>query len=74
MREQPRIKVLIAEDEQHLGSILENFLAGRGYSVTTCRDGRAALRTLREESYDVALLDIVMPEMDGLEVLRKVRE
>ena len=70
----PRIKVLIAEDEPHLGTILESFLSGRGYQVTTRRDGRAALEALRSESYDVALLDIVMPEMDGLEVLRHVRE
>ncbi len=74
MRDQPRIKVLIAEDEPHLGTILESFLTGRGYQVTTRRDGRAALEALRAESYDVALLDIVMPEMDGLEVLRHVRE
>jgi two-component system, NtrC family, response regulator AtoC len=70
----PRIKVLIAEDEEHLGTILEQFLVGRGYQVTVTRDGQAALAALRSEAYDVALLDIVMPEMDGLEVLRHVRE
>jgi len=69
-----RIKVLIAEDEEHLGGILEQFLVGRGYQVTVTRDGRAALDALRSEAYDVALLDIVMPEMDGLEVLRNIRE
>jgi DNA-binding NtrC family response regulator len=69
-----RIKVLIAEDEQNLGTILETFLTGRGYQVTTVRDGRAALQALRADTFDVALLDIVMPEMDGLEVLRQVRE
>ena len=74
MKDQPRIKVLIAEDEPHLGSILENFLTGRGYQVTTVRDGRAAHQALKAELFDVALLDIVMPEMDGLEVLRLVRE
>ncbi|HEX2778462.1 MAG TPA: sigma-54 dependent transcriptional regulator [Gemmatimonadaceae bacterium] len=74
MKEQTRIKVLVAEDEANLGIILEGFLSGRGYAVTTCRDGRAALSSLRAESYDVALLDIVMPEMDGLEVLRQIRE
>ena len=74
MREQPKIKILIAEDEEHLGNILSHFLTGRGYQVTTTRDGRAALQAIRGESYDVALLDIVMPEMDGLEVLRHVRE
>ncbi|MEP6692416.1 MAG: sigma-54 dependent transcriptional regulator [Gemmatimonadaceae bacterium] len=70
----PRIKVLVAEDEPHLGAILEKFLAGKGYDVTTRMDGRAALDALKAESFDVALLDIVMPEMDGLEVLRQVRE
>jgi DNA-binding NtrC family response regulator len=70
----PRIKVLIAEDEEHLGAILEQFLLGRGYQVTVTRDGKSALAALRTEAYDVALLDIVMPEMDGLEVLRNIRE
>src|SRR5690349_1904500 len=70
----PRIKVLIAEDEENLGTILEQFLVGRGYQVTVTRDGKAALAALRTDTYDVALLDIVMPELDGLEVLRHVRE
>jgi DNA-binding NtrC family response regulator len=70
----PRIKVLIAEDEENLGQILEQFLTSRGHVVTTTRDGRAALDALKAAAYDVALLDIVMPEMDGLEVLRNVRQ
>jgi DNA-binding NtrC family response regulator len=68
-----KIKVLVAEDEVHLGQILSNFLGGRGYAVQSVLDGRAALDALRAESFDVALLDIVMPEMDGLEVLKQVR-
>lgn len=68
-----RIRVLVAEDEVHLGQILANFLAGRGYVVNTVSDGRRALDALRAESYDIALLDIVMPELDGLEVLKQVR-
>ena len=68
-----KIKVLVAEDEVHLGQILSNFLSGRGYAVHTVTDGRAALEALRAEAYDVALLDIVMPELDGLEVLKQVR-
>lgn len=67
------IRVLIAEDEEHLGAILEHFLRGRGYAVTMCRDGRAALTALHAAPYDVALIDIVMPEMDGLEVLRHLQ-
>src|SRR5687768_8884458 len=74
MRDESRIRVLIAEDEAHLGTLLENYLTGRGFQVTTRRDGRAALDAMKAEAYDVALLDIVMPELDGLEVLRQVRE
>ncbi len=68
-----RIKVLVAEDEVHLGQILSSFLTGRGYAVNTVTDGKAALDALRAEAFDVALLDIVMPEHDGLEVLKQVR-
>ncbi len=68
------IRVLIAEDETHLGTILEQFMLARGFAVKIVRNGRAALEELKAESYDVALLDIVMPELDGLEVLRQVRE
>ena len=68
-----KIKVLVAEDEVNLGQILSNFLNGRGCAVHTVTDGRAAIDALRAEAYDVALLDIVMPELDGLEVLKQVR-
>ena len=74
MTEQGRVRVLIAEDEENLGQILKTFLAGRGHTVECVADGRSALQALRAETFDVALLDIVMPEMDGLEVLRNVRE
>ena len=70
----PAIRVLLAEDEPHLGTILEQFLSARGFNVVIVRDGRAALERLRAEPFDVALLDIMMPEIDGLEVLRLVRE
>src|SRR5688572_21167737 len=74
MRDKSRIRVLIEEDEAHLGTPLENYLTGRGFQVTSRRDGRAALEAMKAEAYDVALLDLVMPELDGLEVLRQVRE
>ncbi|MEO7997701.1 MAG: sigma-54 dependent transcriptional regulator [Gemmatimonadaceae bacterium] len=70
----PAIRVLLAEDEPNLGTILEQFLTARGFSVVIVRDGNAALERLRSEPFDVALLDIMMPGIDGLEVLRLVRE
>jgi two-component system response regulator AtoC len=68
------IRVLIAEDEANLGELLESYLAGRGHRVTVTHDGREALDALHSQPFDVALLDIVMPKLDGLEVLRQVRE
>ncbi len=73
MSAESQIRVLIAEDEEHLSTILEHFLVGRGYAVTVCRNGKAALQILQETPHHVALIDIAMPEMDGLEVLRQLR-
>jgi two-component system response regulator AtoC len=68
-----RIRVLVAEDEENLAQILCSFLRGRGHYVVCVGDGKAALQAVRDESFDVALVDIVMPEMDGLETLRHLR-
>ena len=68
------VRILIAEDEARLADLLQRYLTGRGHKVTVTTDGRSALRTLRACPFDVALLDIEMPELDGLEVLKRVRE
>jgi two-component system response regulator AtoC len=68
-----RIHVLVAEDEENLAQILTTFLRGRGHHVVCVGDGKAALQAVRDEQFDVALVDIVMPEMDGLETLRHLR-
>jgi two-component system response regulator AtoC len=68
-----RIRVLVAEDEENLAQILTTFLRGRGHHVVCVGDGKAAIQALRDETFDVALLDIIMPEMDGLDTLRQMR-
>jgi two-component system response regulator AtoC len=68
-----RIRVLVAEDEQNLAQILCTFLRGRGHYVVCVGDGKAALQAVRDEAFDVALIDIIMPEMDGLETLKLLR-
>jgi DNA-binding NtrC family response regulator len=69
-----RIKVLLAEDERNLSRILETQLRKRGFDVTAVADGRAAVEALKGEEYDVALVDLVMPEVDGIGVLREAVE
>src|SRR6185437_305953 len=66
-------RVLVAEDETHLAQILCTFLRGRGHHVVCVGDGAAALQAVRREAFDVVLLDIVMPGVDGLDVLAQLR-
>ena len=68
-----RIRILVAEDEENLAQILCTFLRGRGHYVVCVGDGKAALQAVRDEAFDVALVDIIMPEMDGLETLKYLR-
>jgi two-component system response regulator AtoC len=68
-----RIRVLVAEDEENLAQILCAFLRGRGHHVVCVGDGKSAIQAVRDEAFDVALIDIIMPEMDGLETLKVLR-
>lgn len=67
------MKILIVEDEKDLRSVLEKRLKKK-YTVDSCSDGQSALEFLAVYTYDVILLDIMLPKVDGLTVLRKIRE
>lgn len=69
---QPRI--LIADDEQAITAGLSAILGDEGYEVAVVADGRAALEQLSEGSYGVVLADLMMPELDGLELLRELAQ
>jgi len=68
------VRILIAEDERDLNNILAKRLRAVGYAVDACFNGCEALEYLTSTDYDAAVLDILMPGMDGLEVLRHLRE
>ena len=61
--------ILIIEDEQVLASLLKRKLSRRGYQSIIAADGREGLKKIKEIQPDLILLDIVMPEMSGLEVM-----
>ena len=70
---EPAGRVLVAEDEEHLGVLLVQYLRGRGYEVTLVRDGAAAAAALRDGAFDAAVVDVQMPGADGFEVLAVAR-
>ncbi len=68
------MRLLLIEDSQRLRSALETGLRKAGYAVDTAGDGRDGLWMALENEYDVIVLDLMLPEMDGLSVLRQLRE
>jgi two-component system alkaline phosphatase synthesis response regulator PhoP/two-component system response regulator VicR len=67
------LNVLVADDEKHVARLVQVNLERLGHSVELVHDGLEARDRIAQGSYDVAVLDIMMPNMDGLEVLRAVR-
>ena len=70
----PAAHVLVVEDRASLRRMLERALQQEGYSVTVCEDGEQATERLAEESFDLALTDLKLPGMSGIEVLRAARD
>ncbi len=68
------MRILIVEDEQDLQNILVKRLKAEHYSVDACGNGRDALDYIAMASYDLIVLDIMIPGIDGLEVLRRMRD
>src|SRR4051812_21942445 len=68
------LRILFADDEAHLRDLMQMELPRIGHEVTVCPDGTSALRALEKGSFDVALLDIRMPGLTGIEVLGKIRQ
>jgi len=66
----PQRSVLVIDDEHHVGDIIRRFLADKGYSVTVTKDGLEGLELLRRRPFDVLILDIYMPKLNGLETLQ----
>lgn len=67
------MRILLAEDEISMSRALTAILNKNNYSVDAVTDGEEALRYLRTGDYDAAVLDIMMPKMDGIEVLKTIR-
>ena len=67
------MRILVAEDEKNMNRLIASALAAEHYSVDACFDGQEALDYLAGAEYDAVILDIMMPVLDGLAVLRRIR-
>jgi DNA-binding response OmpR family regulator len=68
------ISILVADDEEEIANLIAIHLEKEGYKVIKVFDGEEALKVIQTQSIDLAILDIMMPKMDGYEVTRQIRE
>lgn len=68
-----KIKILLAEDDENLGSLLKEYLQLKNYEVDWALDGEQAFRLFRRNTYDICILDIMMPVKDGLTVAKEIK-
>ena len=67
------VKILVIDDEEGIRSLLDTLLGRKGYEVVLADGGRKGLEFFRRERPDVVVLDLKMPEMDGVTVLKEIR-
>jgi DNA-binding response OmpR family regulator len=68
------MKVLVAEDDRDFGNILTQYISISGFDVTLGRDGKEAWELFNKEKFDICVLDVMMPEMDGFTLAEKIKE
>jgi DNA-binding NtrC family response regulator len=71
---QNKIRVLIADDEKNLARVLKTELAREGHTTEVASDGREALEKLKEQEFDVLILDLKMPKLGGMDILKEVKK
>jgi two-component system OmpR family response regulator len=68
-----RIRILLAEDDSNLGILLKNYLTAKNHETSLYVNGKLALEAFRNKSFDLCILDIMMPEMDGITLASEIR-
>ncbi|MEX2588906.1 MAG: response regulator, partial [Chitinophagales bacterium] len=69
-----KTKVLLLEDDPNLGFVLQEFLEHESYEVKLCEDGEIGLRAFNNDNYDICIVDVMMPKMDGFTFTKQVRK
>lgn len=67
-------RILIVEDDESIGELLRDYLEINGFSVHICINGIEGLKSINEGEYDLLILDVMLPGMDGFEILKRIRD
>ncbi|MFK7808104.1 MAG: response regulator transcription factor [Saprospiraceae bacterium] len=66
--------ILIVEDDENLGFLLKEYLSMEGFEITLCKDGIDGFSTFQKNNFDICVLDVMMPNMDGFTLAKKIRK
>jgi DNA-binding response OmpR family regulator len=69
-----KLNILLAEDDLNLGMLLVDYLEAEGYQVKLCKDGELALKAFQNANFDICLLDVMMPKLDGFSLAKEIRK
>lgn len=72
--EESKVKVLLAEDDENLGSLLREYLIAKGLNTDLFVNGELALQGFKQSSYNICILDVMMPKMDGFTLAREIKK
>ena len=71
--EELKIKLLLVEDDPNFGTVLKDYLTMNGYEVKHCEDGAAGSKAFARENFDICVLDVMLPKMDGFSLGEEIR-
>lgn len=69
-----KLHILLAEDDLNLGILLVDYLEAEGFAVKLCKDGEIALKAFQQQAFDLCLLDVMMPKLDGFSLAKAIRQ
>ena len=68
-----KMRILLCEDDENLGMLLREYLQAKGYNTDLCPDGECGYKAFIKDSYDLCILDVMMPKKDGFTLAQEIR-
>ena len=68
------MNILVVDDEQEIAGLVEIYLKNENYDVDVCYTGTQALQNIQKHTYDLAILDVMLPDMDGFTICKTIRQ